>query len=43
MAKVGIIYWSGTGNTEKMAELIEQGAKEAGAEVVRKNVASASQ
>jgi flavodoxin short chain len=43
MAKVGIIYWSGTGNTEKMAELIEQGAKGAGAEVIRKNVASASQ
>jgi len=43
MAKVGVIYWSGTGNTEKMAELIEQGAKGAGAEVTRKNVASASQ
>jgi flavodoxin short chain len=43
MAKIGIVYWSGTGNTEKMAELIEQGAKEAGAEVTRKNVASATQ
>jgi flavodoxin short chain len=42
MAKIGIIYWSGTGNTEKMAELIEQGAKASGAEVTRKNVASAS-
>jgi flavodoxin short chain len=42
MAKVGIIYWSGTGNTERMAELIEQGAVEAGADVTRKNVASAS-
>jgi flavodoxin short chain len=42
MAKIGIIYWSGTGNTEKMAELIEQGAKGAGAAVTRKNVASAS-
>ncbi|MDR1515626.1 MAG: flavodoxin [Synergistaceae bacterium] len=42
MANVGIIYWSGTGNTEKMSELIEQGAKEAGAAVTRKNVASAS-
>lgn len=43
MAKVGIIYWSGSGNTEKMAELIAQGAKEAGAEVDCLNVASASQ
>ncbi|MDR1021408.1 MAG: flavodoxin [Synergistaceae bacterium] len=43
MANVGIVYWSGTGNTERMAELIEQGAKEAGAAVTRKNVASASQ
>jgi flavodoxin short chain len=42
MANIGIIYWSGTGNTEKMAELVEQGAKEAGATVTRKNVASAS-
>ena len=43
MAKVGIIYWSGSGNTEKMAELISKGASNAGAEVVCKNVASASQ
>jgi flavodoxin short chain len=43
MAKIGIIYWTGTGNTEKMAELIEKGAREAGAEVIRKNVASATQ
>lgn len=43
MAKVGIIYWSGSGNTEKMAELISKGASSAGAEVVCKNVASASQ
>ncbi|MDR3255976.1 MAG: flavodoxin [Synergistaceae bacterium] len=42
MPKIGLIYWSGTGNTEKMAELIEQGAKSAGAEVTRKNIASAS-
>ena len=27
MKKVTIIYWSGTGNTEKMAELIENGLK----------------
>lgn len=43
MAKIGIIYWSGTGNTEKMAELIEKGAAEAGAEVVRKEVDKATQ
>ena len=43
MAKIGIIYWSGSGNTEKMAELIAKGAEEAGAEVVCKNVAAASQ
>ncbi|WP_026896262.1 flavodoxin [Clostridiisalibacter paucivorans] len=27
MKKLNIIYWSGTGNTEKMAELILEGAK----------------
>ncbi|MDL2264251.1 flavodoxin [Synergistaceae bacterium OttesenSCG-928-I11] len=42
MAKLGIIYWSGTGNTEKMAELITKGASEAGAEVVCKSVSAAS-
>lgn len=43
MAKIGIIYWSGTGNTEKMAELISKGAAEAGAEVACKSVGAASQ
>ena len=33
MNKLAIVYWSGTGNTEKMALCIEEGAKEAGAEV----------
>ncbi len=33
MAKVAVIYWSGTGNTTAMAEHIEAGAKAAGAEV----------
>lgn len=33
MKKVGIIYWSGTGNTEAMAKAIAEGAKVAGAEV----------
>ena len=35
MSKVLVLYWSGTGNTEKMAEFVEQGAKSAGAEVSR--------
>lgn len=42
MSKVLIVYWSGTGNTEKMAELITQGAEAKGASVVCKNVADAS-
>ncbi len=32
MSKVAIVYWSGTGNTEMMAQEVERGAKEAGAE-----------
>ena len=31
--KTAIIYWSGTGNTEAMAEAVADGAKAAGAEV----------
>lgn len=38
MPKIGIIYWSGAGNTEKMAALIEKGAREAGAETICKRV-----
>lgn len=33
MSKVAVIYWSGTGNTEAMAQAVADGAKEAGAEV----------
>ena len=33
MSKVAIVYWSGTGNTQAMAEAVEAGAKEKGAEV----------
>ncbi len=33
MAKLNIIYFSGTGNTEQMASHIEKGALEVGAEV----------
>ena len=32
MSKVGIIYWSSTGNTEAMANAVLEGVKEAGAE-----------
>ncbi len=42
MANVSIIYWSGTGNTEKMAELIAEGAKAAGANVKEIKVGDAS-
>ncbi len=33
MSKVAIVYWSGTGNTEAMANYIAEGAKNKGAEV----------
>ena len=33
MSKVAVIYWSGTGNTEAMANAVSEGAKAAGAEV----------
>ncbi len=32
MAKVAIVYWSGSGNTEAMAQAVEEGAKSVGAE-----------
>ncbi len=32
MSKIAVVYWSGTGNTERMAEAVTEGAKEAGAE-----------
>ena len=34
MSKVAVVYTSTTGNTEKMAEAIAEGAKSKGAEVV---------
>ncbi len=40
--KINIIYWTGTGNTEEMANLIAKGAREEGAEVNIKTVDSAS-
>lgn len=32
MSKIAIVYWSGTGNTEAMANAVLEGIKEAGAE-----------
>ncbi|MBQ7560726.1 MAG: flavodoxin [Synergistaceae bacterium] len=42
MAKVLIVYVSTTGNTEKMADAIYEGAKAAGADVTCKTVGDAS-
>lgn len=33
MSKVAVVYWSGTGNTEAMANAVALGAEEKGAEV----------
>lgn len=33
MSKVAVVFWSGTGNTEAMAEAVADGARSAGAEV----------
>lgn len=32
MSKIAVVYWSGTGNTEAMANAVLEGAKEKGAE-----------
>lgn len=32
MSKIAVVYWSGTGNTQAMAEAVLAGAKEGGAE-----------
>ena len=32
MSKVAVVYWSGTGNTEQMANFVLEGAQSAGAE-----------
>jgi flavodoxin short chain len=37
--QINIIYWSGTGNTKSIAELIKEGALDAGASVALWNVA----
>ena len=41
--KVSIVYWSGTGNTEAMANALAEGAKGAGAEVELLPVSAASE
>ena len=33
MSKLAVIYWSGTGNTQAMAQAVAEGAKDAGADV----------
>ena len=33
MSKIAVVYWSGTGNTESMAQAVVKGAKDKGAEV----------
>lgn len=33
MKKIAVVYWSGTGNTQMMAEAIAQGARQGGAAV----------
>ena len=40
MNKVAIVYWSGTGNTETMANLIAEGVKQSGGEA---NIFAASE
>ncbi|SDE40823.1 flavodoxin [Sporomusa acidovorans] len=42
MKKVRVIYWSGTGNTEKMAQAVASGAKTADTEVTLLSVAEAT-
>lgn len=32
MQKIAVVYWSGTGNTQAMAEAVAEGAKTAGAQ-----------
>lgn len=42
MSNVQIVYWSGTGNTEAMAEAVAEGVKAAGAEASLINVDGAN-
>ncbi|MCH5297004.1 MAG: flavodoxin [Ruminococcus sp.] len=38
MSKVAVVFWTGTGNTEAMANAVAEGAKEKGADVTLTNV-----
>lgn len=38
MSKIAVVYWSGTGNTQAMAESVLAGAKESGADLVDDSV-----
>ena len=40
MSKIAVVYWSGTGNTEAMANEVAEGAKAAGAEVKLRQITS---
>ena len=42
MSQIAVIYWSGTGNTQDMAEAVAEGAKGAGAEVTLLSVSDTS-
>ncbi len=42
MAKIAVVFWSGTGNTEKMAECIMEGLKAGGADAELFNVSEFS-
>ena len=40
MSKVAVVYWSGTGNTQAMADAVQERCKAAGAELVSESVIS---
>ncbi len=42
MSKVAVVYWSGTGNTQMMADAVAEGAKAGGADVSVFNVSDFS-
>lgn len=41
MKTLVVVYWSGTGNTKAMAQAVAQGARDAGSEVIVKEVGEA--
>ncbi|WP_028828856.1 flavodoxin [Proteocatella sphenisci] len=43
MSEIGVIYWSGSGNTKAMAEAVAEGIKSAGAETDLMEVSDISQ